>query len=244
MLHTVGMKIYERLSQVYDIDWGRFAERYLILINQLIDEYHIGRARVLDIACGTGILAISLARLGHIVRGIDISSDMVALARSKSMDMPNASFEVQDMTRFIVSGEFDIITCTFDSLNYVLDIREVEPMFVRVARALKKSGLFVFDSNTDQHYLSVGNGSQERELDGHSFVQKWSYDPIKKEATTVFEFADGAKEIHRQRPYDLSQLSPVLIGSGLRAVETWSSFDRNPYDAQSARLFCLAKKRI
>jgi len=244
VLHTVGMKIYERVSQVYDIDWGRFAEQYLTLINQLTDEYHIGPARILDIACGTGILAVSLAGRGHIVHGIDVSSDMVAQARSKSMNVPNISFEVQDMTRFIVSDEFDIITCTFDSLNYVLHIRDVEAMFARVARALKKSGLFVFDSNTSQHYLCVGNGSQERELGGHSFVQEWSYDPIKKEATTVFEFADGSKEIHRQRPYDLSDLNPILSGSGLRAVETWSSFSRNPYDTQSARLFCLAKKSI
>jgi len=238
------MRIYERLSQVYDMGWSRFAEQYSSLIDQLLDEYHVGPARVLDIACGTGILAVSLAGRGHTVHGIDISPDMVALAESKSMNTPNVSFEVQDMTRFIVRGEFDIITCTFDSLNYVLNIHDVEAMFVRVARSLKKSGLFVFDSNTNQHYLNVGHGSQQRELGGRSFLQKWSYEPIKKEATTVFEFADGSKEIHRQRPYDLSELNPVLIGSGLRAVATWSSFDRNPYDAQSARLFCLAKKSI
>jgi SAM-dependent methyltransferase len=236
------MRIYERLSQVYDVGWGRFAEQYLSLIDQLLADYHIKRASILDVACGTGILAISLASRGHIVHGIDISSDMVALAKSKSLNVPNVSFEVQDMTRFVVQDEFDLITCTFDSLNYVLNIADVEAMFIRVAVSLKKSGLFVFDSNTSRHYINVGNGSQKRELGDQSFVHKWSYDTIKKEAVTTFEFADGSKEIHRQRPYDLAELSPVMTESGLHAVETWSWFDRSPYNARSARLFCVAEK--
>jgi len=236
------MRIYERLSQVYDIGWGRFVEQYLSLIDQLLDEYSINQARILDVACGTGTLAIHLASRGHVVHGIDISSDMVALAKSKSVNIPNVSFEVQDMTKFIGQHEFDLITCTFDSLNYVPNNDGVEAMFVGVARSLKKSGLFVFDSNTNQHYINVGNGSQKRELGGQSFIQKWSYDPTKKEATTTFEFANGSKEIHRQRPYDLSELDPILTESGLHVVRTWPWFDRSPYNAQSARLFCVAKK--
>jgi SAM-dependent methyltransferase len=238
------MRIYERLSQVYDIGWGRFAKQYLSLIDQLLDECSINQARILDVACGTGVLAISLASRGHIVHGIDISSDMVAVAKSKTVNLPNISFKVQDMTRFAVRDEFDLITCTFDSLNYVLNIDDIEVMFIRVASSLKKSGLFVFDSNTNQHYINLGNGSQKKKLGGQSFVQKWRYDQIKKEATITFEFADGSKEIHRQRPYDLLELSRVLSRSGLRAVETWSWFDRRPYDAQSVRLFCVAKKNI
>ena len=88
---------------------------------------------------------MSLARQGHIVHGIDISSEMVAVAKSKSMGMPNISFDVEDMTRFIVRNKFDLMTCTFDSVNYVLDIGGIKTMFSRVPRFLKKSGLFVFD---------------------------------------------------------------------------------------------------
>ncbi len=238
------MRIYERLSQVYDIGWGRFAEQYLNLIDQFLDEYSINQARILDIACGTGSLAISLAGRGHVVHGIDISSNMVALAKSKSVNIPNVSFEVQDMTKFIGQQEFDLITCTFDSLNYVPNIDGVEAMFISVARSLKKSGLFIFDSNTHRHYINVGNGSQKIELGGQSFIQKWSYDPVKKKATTTFEFTNGSKEIHRQRPYDLSELDPILTESGLRTIQTWSWFDRSLYNAQSARLFCVAKRNI
>lgn len=244
MLHTVSMRAYERLSQVYDMGWCRFAEQYVGLINWLLDEYGIYQARILDLACGTGILAISLADQANIVRGIDVSSAMVALAKSKSVEIPNVSFEVQDMTRFIVRDKFDLVTCTFDSLNYVLNSDGLRAMFSRVARSLKESGLFVFDTNTNRHYINVGNGSRKTELGGQSFIHTWSYDPTKKEATATFEFADGSREIHRQRPYDLSDLSPILAELGLRAVQTWSGFDRSPYSAQSVRLFCVAQKNI
>jgi SAM-dependent methyltransferase len=236
------MRVYERLSQVYDLDWGRFAEQYLSLVDRILDECGVNQARIVDLACGTGILAISLGRQGHIVRGIDMSRDMIAVAKSKAVDLPNVSFKVGDMTRFAVRDEFDLITCTFDSLNYVLNIDDVEAMFVRVAASLKRSGRFVFDSNTRQLYMSIGEGSEKKQLGNQSFVQKWGYDPVRNEATTTFEFADGSKEIHRQRPYDLSELGPVLAKAGLRAVETWSRFDKSPYDEQSKRLFCLAKK--
>lgn len=242
MLHTVGMKIYEHLSQVYDIGWSGFAEQYVDLVNQLLGEYAITQARILDLACGTGILAISLANQGHIVRGIDISPAMVALAKSKSAEIPNVSFEVQDMTRFVAPGKSDLITCTFDSLNYVLNSDGVRAMFDRVACSLTKSGLFIFDSNTSRHYTDVGNGSRKTELGGRSLIHTWGYDSAKKEAITTFEFADGFREIHRQRPYDLLQLGPILTDVGLRAVQTWSGFDRSPYSAESPRLFCVAQK--
>jgi len=240
MSHTVGMRIYERLSQFYDIGWSGFAEQYVNLVDQLLGEYGITQASILNLACGTGILAISLAVQGHIVRGIDISPAMVESAKSKSVGIPNVSFEVQDMTEFAVPGKFDLITCTFDSLNYVLNGDGIAAMFSRVARSLTKSGLFLFDSNTSQHYTNVGNGSRNIELRGHSFVHTWSYDSIKKEAVTAFEFTDGFREIHRQRPYDLSQLDPILTDVGLRAVHTWSDFARSAYSARSLRLFCVA----
>jgi len=236
------MEIYEHLSQFYDIGWSRFAEQYVGLVSELLGEYGITQARILDIACGTGILAISLANQGHIALGIDISPAMVALAKSKSAEIPNVSFEVQDMTTFIVPGKFDLITCTFDSLNYVLNSDGVTAMFYRVAHSLTKSGLFVFDSNTSRHYVKVGNGSRQTELADQSLIHTWAYDSIEKEAITTFQFADGSKEIHRQRPYDLLQLGPILTHVGLRVVQTWSGFDRSRYSAESPRLFCVAQK--
>lgn len=236
------MKNYESLYQVYDLGWGDFARQYLNLINWLLREQGIRQARILDIACGTGVLAIALAKRGHHVHGVDVSPKMIAVAESKSAAMANISFEVQDMKRLRAIGSYDLVTCTFDALNYVLREDALKGLFDRVASALGRSGLFVFDSNTTHHFVSREDGSLSQTLRGLSFVQRWRYDPARAAATTTFRFADGATEIHRQRPYDLPELRRLLAAAGLRVVHAWSGFYRNPFTAKSDRLFCVAQK--
>ena len=236
------MKNYERLSQIYDLGWGEFTVQYVGLINQLLDERGIKRARILDLACGTGILAVELAGYGHFVHGIDISPQMVEIAKLKSVGLPVVSFEVQDMTQLCVEGKFDLATCTFDSINYLLDTNALKVMFYRITGVLRESGLFIFDSNTNQLYTNRHKGRYERELGGESFVQNLSYDPVKKEATTVFEFSDGNIEFHKQRPYDLGELEPLLIEAGLRIVHTFSGFNNKPYNSESERLICVTER--
>jgi len=237
------MKIYECLSQIYDLGgWGKFAVQYVGLINQLLDERGIKQARILDLACGTGILAVELAGYGHFVHGIDISPQMIEIAKSKSIGLPNVSFEVQDMTQFYVGDTFDLVTCTFDSINYLLDTNSLKLMFCCIASVLRESALFVFDSNTNQKYANRHKGRDESELGGESFVQSCSYDPVKKEAKTVFEFSDGNVEVHKQRPYDLVELEPLLAEAGLRMVHAFSGFDKKPYNSESERLICVTER--
>jgi 2-polyprenyl-3-methyl-5-hydroxy-6-metoxy-1,4-benzoquinol methylase len=164
------MKNYERLCRVYDLGWGDFARQYLNLINWLLREQGIRQARILDIACGTGILAIALAKRGHHVHGVDVSPRMIAVAESKSAGMANISFEVQDMKRFRAIGSYDLVTCTFDALNYVLREDTLKGLFDRVASALGRSGLYVFDSNATHHFVRREDGSLSQTLRGLSFV--------------------------------------------------------------------------
>jgi SAM-dependent methyltransferase len=242
MLDIILMRIYGRLSQVYDLDWGKYAKQYVSLVNQLLDERGVKRARILDIACGTGTLVVELANRGHFVHGIDISPEMINIAKSKSISLPNVSFDVQDMTHFSVKDKFELATCTFDSINYQIDTDGLKAMFHRVASALCDSGIFVFDSNTKKLYTNRHKGIHERVLGGVSFIQQLNYDPIKKEATTVFEFSDGTIEVHRQRPYDLVELKPLLAEAGLRVIHLFSGFDKRPYNSGSERLICVAER--
>jgi 2-polyprenyl-3-methyl-5-hydroxy-6-metoxy-1,4-benzoquinol methylase len=237
------MKIYQRLAQVYEVGgWGKFAEQYIGLIDQLFIEYGIKQAGILDVACGTGILAVAFARRGHFVHGIDISPEMIALAREKASGIANVSFDVQNMTDFKVRDEFDLVTCTFDALNYLITVEELKAMFNCVAKSLRKSGLFVFDSNTNQKYISVGNRSENHKIGTESFSQEVSYDPVLKKAKTIFKFADGAEEIHEQRPYELSELSPILDNAGLQVIKSLSWFDNRPYNQESRRLICVTQR--
>jgi len=170
------LKPYERLSRVYDMGWGDFSMQYVSLINELLQEYGLAQAKILDIACGTGTLAIELAKHGYIVHGIDFSREMINVAKSKSAGLSNLSFDIQNMIQFEVDGKFDLVTCTFDSINYILKLSDLRKMLFRVASVLHEGRLFIFDSNTKELYLSHSNETQKRELNDQSFIQHWSYD--------------------------------------------------------------------
>lgn len=236
------VKPYRSLSRFYDLDWANFARQYPGIILPLLDGRGIGQARILDLACGTGGLAIELAGYGHKVRGVDGSPEMIALASRKAEGMDNVSFEVQDMTGFRVDGKIDIITCTFDAINYLTEPEEVKSLFQRVSAALDDYGLFIFDSNTPAMYLNHQGESYQRELDGQVIVQRIDYTPKRREAATTFEFADGTVEVHRQRSYELAELEPWLNDAGLYVVYAFGGFDKQPYTPESERLICVAEK--
>jgi SAM-dependent methyltransferase len=235
-------KPYAYLSRIYDLDWANFARQYPGIILPLLDGRGITKARILDLACGTGGLAIELAGYGHSVHGLDSSPEMVDLAIVKSMGMDNVSFAVQDMAGFQSDGIFDIITCTFDSINYLTQPERVQAMLRRVAAALDENGLFIFDSNTPNMYLNHHGESYRRELGGQSFAHSIRYDPANNEATTTFEFADGTIEAHRQRPYELAELEPWLNTAGLYIVYTFGDFNKRPYTPTNERLICITEK--
>lgn len=236
------IKPYERLSKVYDLGWGDFSKQYIGLINELFSERGITRATILDIACGTGTLATELAKYGHVVYGIDSSPEMIRIAKSKSTGLPDLSFDIQDMIRFNIDGKFNLVTCTFDSINYLPKLSDLREMLFRVASVLYEGGLFIFDSNTKELYLSHSGETHKRELNGQSFIQHCSYDSTRNVATTVFSFSDGTHEIHKQRPYGYDELDPLLKRAGFHVVHLFSWFEKMPYSSNTPKLFCVAEK--
>ena len=157
--------------------------------------------------------------------------------------MHDVSFEVQDMTRLQLRQQFDLITCTFDSLNYITRIESIERMFHTVALHLRSPGFFLFDSNTHRQYQNSRGFSRACELDGIRFIQRMRFDEPDRVAKTVFEFTDGGREVHVQRPYDLTELKPILRRAGFKAAQTRSNFRGERYNSRSERLICIARKR-
>jgi SAM-dependent methyltransferase len=232
---------YERLSLVYEMGWGGVGKRYMPLITKLLEERGIRNARIVDLGCGTGELARELARLGHRVLAVDRSAEMIQLARTNTADSA-VEYRVESMEGLHVKDKYEIATCTFNCLNYLLDPIEVENTFLNVAAGLVPGGLFVFDSNTELQYERNHSGTIERELGGDSFLQELLYEPDLPLATTTFRFPDGTMEVHKQRPYSLQELEPLLDKSQLVVRETYKNLKLEPYAPLSERLICVCEK--
>jgi len=242
--NTSMLKSYERLSRFYDAGWGDFAIHYVSLIKELLRERYTAKAQILDLACGTGILALELARCGHTVHGIDISPEMIDIAKKKATGLPDLSFAVRDMTAFSLDSKFDMVTCTYDSINYLRLLRDVRKLLYNVASVLNDGGLFIFDSNTKYLYMKHADELTKREINGEEFIHRCKYTTRGNVAVTAFSFSDGTYEIHRQRPYSYDELHPLLNNARFRVLQLFSWFEHIPYSSDSPKFFCVAEKLI
>ena len=96
----------------------------------------------MDLACGTGILCEILQRNGIQASGMDFSEGMIEIARRNS---PEISYEVADMITFCPDRQYDLVTCTGDALNHIVDLEDVEKIFRNVHTYLSPGGHFIFD---------------------------------------------------------------------------------------------------
>jgi SAM-dependent methyltransferase len=107
------------------------------------------RGRLLDVCCGTGYLAGLLTARGFRVTGIDASPAMIAHARE---NVPAAEFHIAEASAFRVLGRYDGAVSTFDSLNHILEEKELDAALLRTAKALKKGAPFAFDILLESAY--------------------------------------------------------------------------------------------
>ncbi len=112
--------------------------------------------RCLDLACGTGNLAVALAREGWQVIGLDHSPAMLALARAKAEAAGVAVRWLEaDMRGFTLEEPADLVTCFYDALNHLPARADLARTFRSVAAALRPGGLFLFDVSTEACFRNL-----------------------------------------------------------------------------------------
>jgi SAM-dependent methyltransferase len=100
---------------------------------------------VLDLACGTGKSFLPFLAHGFEVTGCDASASMLAEAARKAPGIRLLQADVRELPRI---GQYDLVTCFDDSLNYLLDERDLERALESMARNLSPAGIVLFDLNT------------------------------------------------------------------------------------------------
>jgi len=109
-----------------------------------------------DLACGTGSVALELSALGYDMIGIDRSEQMLAAAASKAPPSgANILWLQQDMSEFELYGTVGLIVSALDSINYLTEPYKLERCFKLVHNYLDPGGLFVFDVNTKYKFEKV-----------------------------------------------------------------------------------------
>ena len=141
------VEAYSRLAGVYDeIVVDPCHDQWASFLDELWSADPEGVRSVLDLCCGTGLLAGELIARGYRVVGVDASDAMLALARERLG--PEVALSRMTLPDLAVDGVFDAAVCTFDGLNY-LTPDELRLTMAAVAVRLRPAGWLVFDLHTD-----------------------------------------------------------------------------------------------
>lgn len=146
---------YDNFAWLYNQEWRIYSEGIFPLLKHIAGARLNEGAKVLDLCCGTGQLAKVLTEKGYKVTGIDSSLKMLKFARSNA---PDARFMTADARNFKLPRVFNAVFSTFDSLNHIMKLEELQQVFDNVNRCLVPGGIFIFDMTTEKQFTAHASG--------------------------------------------------------------------------------------
>ncbi|MET7820388.1 class I SAM-dependent methyltransferase [Micromonospora zamorensis] len=192
---------------------------------------------VLELAIGTGRVALPLAERGLTVHGVEASEEMVAQLRAKPGG-DQIPVVVADMADVPVKGEFRLAYLVFNTLFNLVDAERQADCFRNVARVLSPRGAFVietfvpdprdFDSDEQVQVRSVTEDS--------ATIRLHKYDrPAQRFIRQTITF--NAEGVHL-KPFAMRyawphQIDEMAQQAGLRLTERYADWQRRPFHADS-----------
>ncbi len=141
---------YDSIAGMYHALWfDWYLPGAMPALEQLFFSRVARGSEVLDVCCGSGHVTKELVKRGYRVTGVDISADLIALAQQQ---LPETEFHVQDVCSLRLGARYDAALSTFDSLNHILSLADLESAFRHVHGVLKPNAVFVFDMNLHEAY--------------------------------------------------------------------------------------------
>jgi len=141
-------KVFNSYGKYYDVIYAdKDYEKECDFLEEIFQKYSKFKTRsLLDGGCGTGGHAIPLAKRGYEVTGIDLSEEMISIAKEKaSGDGANINFIVMDLRKLHLNKKFDACISMFTVVGYIVENEDVEKTFRNIRKHLKPHSLFLFD---------------------------------------------------------------------------------------------------
>ncbi len=236
--------IYDKL--INDVDYKEWADYYF----KIFQRYGLSPKLGLDLGCGTGNLTVELANRGIEMTGVDLSEDMLMVAREKSEGM-DILYLNQDMTEFELYGTVDFIVSSLDCINYITDKRDLQRVMKLANNYLEPGGLFIFDINT-RYKLENVIGDNTFILEDDDCFCSWQNEYDKRRKLSDFYLTFFAKdgenytrfdEQHSERAYEIEEIKALIENSGMRLLKVYHDRSFENPKKNSERVFFVAQEQ-
>lgn len=254
------MEAYSVFAEIYDEfmdnipydDWEEY-------ISDILKSHGIVSGIVAELGCGTGIMTRRFAKRGYDMIGIDISEEMLLAAREND-DAGNILYLNQDMKNLELFGTVNAVISVCDSMNYIMNERELCEVFKKVNNYLEKDGLFIFDIKTLHFYSNILKDSVQTDdrgdvcliwdnhFDDESHIHTYDltiFAAVDDEDSTDCE--DGRlyekyTERHYQRAYSVEEIKRALSNAGLELVSVYGELTYDSPSDTEERIYFVAKE--
>lgn len=239
--------------------YGVFAHVYDVLMDDALflrwleyTEKHLPNtdSTILELGCGNGQLGLLLKQKGYDIAGLDLSAEMLSLAKQRQeeagLEFPLFQRDMRDLSMF---GTTDAIISYCDTLCYLETQEDLMTVFKEAHAHLNKEGIFMFDVFTTEHIASLDGYSYHDEVPGILFT--WDSFPgevphsIEHDLSFFIEQEDGLyerqEELHKEQTYPLDTYLSMLKEAGFSNIEVTADFDQE-ITGSNQRWFFKAEK--
>ena len=215
---------------------------------------------VLELACGSGRVALAVARAGFEVTGVDLSECMLAVGREKMLrEPPETRARVRllhgDMTNFSLAERFQLMLIPFNSLQCLPSVEQQRKALACAVRHLGQGGRLAFEVNAG--FKNLPDDARAR----HKWTKQWverdltvsACERVSQDAAneaTVFNMRfDLTDDRGRRERVDVretlrwtsrEEMERLLCDAGMRVVSVFGDFRQGPVAAPEDRLVVVA----
>lgn len=245
------MNSYSDFAYVYDSlmhkdinyeQWADYIENIFTINNVYPD-------LVCDMACGTGNMTIPLAKRGYNMTGLDISEDMLNIARNKSENL-DILYLNQSMENIDLYGTMGAFICMIDGLNYILPPKSLEKLFTKIKTCfLDEDGLFIFDISTEYKLKHI-IGSNTFVHCGKDIFYTWQNRYIENKRlsdmflTFFVKSHNGYRRFEErqlQKAHKKEELISILHKSGFGNIDVYDALTFSPPKHDSERIVFVCR---
>ena len=248
------MESYSQFANVYDclmsdVDYKKRTS-YLL---KLFKKHGKTPTLLLDLACGTGGFSNEMASRGIEVIGVDMSEEMLGVARENSAERDlDVLYLCQKAEELDLYGTVDGAICCLDSLNHITNIKNLEKALKKVSLFLEKDCLFIFDVNTVyKHREVLANNTFVIEQNGVFCVWQNEFDDKKLMTNISLDFfveeENGSyerfSEDFSERAYTDEELCALLEKCGFLLEAVYGDLtEKEPMENCERKIFVVKKK--
>jgi len=246
------MATYETFAFIYDeVMDSQLYKKWLDFCHR---HFTKDTKKLLELACGTGALAVEFAKEGFDVTGLDLSEEMLMMAYNRAVEEDvNVQWVEGDMLDLSEVGTYQAVTCFSDSLCYMPGRQQVQQVFDEVYAILEEGGLFIFDVHSIHQIRDIFPGYSYHQNDedyaflwdsyqgekDYSITHELTFYVKVDEEDELFERKD---EVHQERTYTMDNYLMMLENSGFYDVEVYADFEDLAPTEESKRWFFVCKK--